>query len=77
MERAIELIEELGEGAELEACQRADRAIEEGDPAGERQWLDAFWGNPAYSSRGFWPAKLAEHKASAQANRRFLWFPQP
>ena len=32
------LIENYGAEAELTACQRADRAIDQGDPEGERVW---------------------------------------
>ena len=39
---ARKLVEEFKDGAELEAAQRADRAIEDGDPAGERYWSDVL-----------------------------------
>ena len=32
------MIEMYGDGAELAAAQRADKAIEQGDPEGERVW---------------------------------------
>jgi len=37
---AQQLIKQHGKEAELEAAQRADRAIEQGSPEGERLWLD-------------------------------------
>ncbi len=35
---AQQLITMYGDGAEMAACQRADRAIDQGDPVGERVW---------------------------------------
>lgn len=37
---AQQLINSHGEEAELEAARRADKAIEQGSPEGERLWLD-------------------------------------
>jgi hypothetical protein len=39
---ARKLVEEFQDGAELEAAQRADKAIEAGDPQGERYWRDVL-----------------------------------
>ena len=39
---ARKLVEEFKDGAELEAAQRADRAIEDGDASGERYWRDVL-----------------------------------
>lgn len=39
---AQQLIKQHGEGAEMEAAQRADQAIEQGSPDGERLWLDVM-----------------------------------
>jgi hypothetical protein len=39
---AQQLIRQHAEGAELEAAQRADRAIAKGSPEGERLWLDVL-----------------------------------
>ncbi len=35
---AQQLITMYGDGAQLGACQRADKAIDQGDPVGERVW---------------------------------------
>ncbi len=39
---ARKLVEEFKDGGELEAAQRADRAIEHGDPQGEGYWRDVI-----------------------------------
>jgi hypothetical protein len=39
---AQQLINQHGDGAEMAAAQRADRAIAQGSPDGERLWLDVM-----------------------------------